>query len=248
VSILYDGSLTPPTTAGSHQIIATIVDPDYQGGEANYLTIDKATASVTLKSSTLSQAYDGNPKSVTATTSPLNLTVTFTYSSSTYQTNSNPPSAAGSYTVNATIVDTNYQGNTSGTLVISSGYSSWESTYSFSGAPTDTPENDGVPNLLKYLYDINPTRPMTAADRAALPTLGVTTTNGTEYLTLTYRQNSEVPDLTITPQTSTDLVNWTSTPAPTQVGTDAVTGDPIMQVAVPLTGGKQFLRLQVSGP
>ncbi|PYL38621.1 MAG: hypothetical protein DMF34_06295 [Verrucomicrobia bacterium] len=75
------------------------------------LVVGKATAAVTLGS--LSQTYDGTPKSATATTTPPGLTVTFTYNGS-----STPPTNAGSYTVVGTINDTNYSGNATGTLVI----------------------------------------------------------------------------------------------------------------------------------
>ena len=40
------------------------------------------------------------------------------------------------------------------------------------GGPMATPENDGVTNLLKYFFDINPTSVMSVADCAALPTGG----------------------------------------------------------------------------
>lgn len=49
--------------------------------------------------------------------------------------------------------------------------------------PTATPENDGLSNLLKYLYDIDPGRPMVASDLAALPSVDIdtTATPGTQY-------------------------------------------------------------------
>src|SRR5713226_9522485 len=76
--------------------------------------VNKAPATVTL--SNLSQTYDGTPKSPTATTNPMGLAVIFSYTQ-----NGNPvasPTNAGSYAVTATIVDNNYQGSTTGTLVI----------------------------------------------------------------------------------------------------------------------------------
>jgi hypothetical protein len=116
----------------------------------------------------------------------------------------------------------------------------------------DTPENDGVTNLLKYLCDINPSRPMTAADRAALPIVGMTTVNGTTYLTLTYRQYAMETGITINVQTSADLQTWTTVNPPDlsqQVGTDGTTGDPIMEVGVAVNGTKkQFIRLNVTQP
>lgn len=75
------------------------------------VTAAKTPAAVTLAN--LSATYDGGAKSVTATTNPAGLAVTFTYDSS-----STPPTAAGSYSVVGTINDSTYQGSASGTLVI----------------------------------------------------------------------------------------------------------------------------------
>lgn len=137
-------------------------------------------------------------------------------------------------------------------------FSLWESPYfnaqqlanpAISGA-TAMPQNDGMANLLKYLFDINPAVPMTASDRAALPQGGMSTIGGTSYLTLTYRQNALAPDLTVQVQTSSDLQTWqTVTPDfTTTLGSDPATGDPIIQVAVKASGATQeFIRLNVTG-
>ena len=96
---------------------------------------------------------------------------------------------------------------------------------------------------------------MSATDRAALPTLGsdAITNPGTEYLTLAYRENQFMTGITVTAQTSTDLKTWytdtnpSDQPLPT--GTyDNNTGDPYMQVQVPVTGTMQFIRLNVTQP
>ena len=55
--------------------------------------------------------------------------------------------------------------------------------------------------------------------------------------------------LTVTVQTSSDLVNWqTVTPDSTQtIGTDPTTGDPIIQLAVNVTGStRKFIQLVVT--
>jgi len=211
------------------------------------LTVAKAPATVSL--SNLATTYNGLAKAPTTTTSPSGLNVAFTYNGS-----ATAPSAPGSYTVVGTVSDPNYQGSTTGTLVISpvstpQTFSQWENFYSTSGAST-TPRNDGIPNLLKYLYDINPSVPMTAPERAALPTLDMTTTSGTTYLTLTYHQYASLTGVTINVQTSPDLQTWTTVNPPDlsqQVGTDS--GDPIMEVGVKDTGAtKQFIRLNVTQP
>lgn len=118
------------------------------------------------------------------------------------------------------------------------------------GQASAIPYSDGVPNLLKYLYDINPTAHLSTQDRAALPSLGFATVNGTEYLTLTYRQSSWISGLTINVQTTSDLTNWSTIAGSEllrqQVGVDANTGDPIMQVGVKATSPNQFIRLNVT--
>jgi len=89
-----------------------------------------------------------------------------------------------------------------------------------------------------------------------LPTLGMTTVSGTQYLTLTYRQNPLMTGITVNMQTSPDLQTWTTlkpSDVPRdflseQVGTDSTTGDPIMEVGVTANGlTKQFIRLNVTG-
>jgi uncharacterized repeat protein (TIGR03803 family) len=130
----------------------------------------------------------------------------------------------------------------------------WALTKSTSNVATATPFNDGVPNLLKYLYDINPTVPIGATDRAALPTVGIDTTSnpGTTYLILTYRQNPGVLGLTVNVQTSADMNTWQTVNPPDlsrQVGADPATGDPIMEMGVEMTGpAPQFIRLNVTSP
>jgi hypothetical protein len=140
-------------------------------------------------------------------------------------------------------------------FTVQTSFATWESNYfsvsdlsnpAISGANA-TPLNDAVPNLLKYLYDINPEVPMSATDRASLPSLGTTLTGGTEYLTLTYRQFAALTGITVNAQTSFDLQTWQPIISQ-QVGTDPNTGDPMMQAEVPITGTKQFLRLNVTSP
>ncbi|MFL6337348.1 MAG: pectinesterase family protein [Pyrinomonadaceae bacterium] len=84
-------------------------DPSFVLG--GWVPQTKETAAVTL--SNLAQSFNGSPVAVTVTTEPAGLPVTVTYNGST-----TPPTAIGSYTVVATVNDPNYQGSTTGTLVI----------------------------------------------------------------------------------------------------------------------------------
>ena len=172
--------------------------------------------------------------------------ITFTAS------NGNLPDATQVFTLNVQLAQT---------------FPQWASNNSVSNSPTATPLNDSAPDLLKFLYNINPAQPMTTEDRAALPVVGMTTTpnagvntsqvalasvktmttGGTQYLTLTYRQNALASGVTPTPQASTDLQTWQAV-TPVQIGNDPTTGDPIMQAQVPISGATQFLRLNVTNP
>lgn len=102
-----------PTQAGifSTALTATNTVTNDVGHATLTFTIAKAAATVNLGS--LSATYDQTAKAATATTTPSNLTVNFTYNGS-----STAPTAAGSYTVVGTISDPNYAGTSSGTLVI----------------------------------------------------------------------------------------------------------------------------------
>jgi hypothetical protein len=119
--------------------------------------------------------------------------------------------------------------------------------------PGDSPQKDGVANTLKYLFDIDPSQPMTQADRAALPVLGTTVINGTTYLTLSYREYALETGITVNVQTSSDLKTWTTDtnpsdqPQPTGV-VDSDTLDPYMQVQIPITESNRYIRLNVTQP
>lgn len=122
-------------------------------------------------------------------------------------------------------------------------------------SPTATPQQDGVDNLLKYVFDINPSQPMSLTDRAALPAMAIDTTStlGAQYLALTYRQYQSLEGASVAVQTSTDLRTWTTVSSPDfqqQVGIDSNTGDPIIEVGVLIPPGtrKQFIRLSVTQP
>ncbi|MGD0090058.1 MAG: MBG domain-containing protein [Planctomycetota bacterium] len=109
----FNGSPAAPTNAGNYNVVATVNDPNYQGSAVGLLSIAPAAATVTLGS--LTQTYDGTPKSATATTAPAGLQVTFTYDGS-----ATPPTNVGSYAVVGTISDSNSSGSASasGTLTI----------------------------------------------------------------------------------------------------------------------------------
>jgi len=71
------------------------------------------TASVLFDPASLHAVYDGMPHAASATTLPAGLALDYTYNGS-----STPPTAAGSYVVQATVNDSLYQGSATAVLVI----------------------------------------------------------------------------------------------------------------------------------
>jgi len=107
-------TVNSPTNAGSYSVTATVNENNYQGNATGTLVINKATASISLTN--LTPTYDGAAHYASVTTNPANLSVTLVYSQN--GNNVSSPTNAGSYTVNATVNENNYQGNGTGTLVI----------------------------------------------------------------------------------------------------------------------------------
>jgi MBG domain/Passenger-associated-transport-repeat len=100
--------------AGTATIVAM------QGGNSNYLAaipvtntlvIGKGVASVTISGT--NWTYDGTAKGVRVVTMPTNLAVAVTYNGAT-----NLPIGGGSYAVTASVVDSNYVGSNSATMLI----------------------------------------------------------------------------------------------------------------------------------
>jgi hypothetical protein len=153
---------------------------DAQGGESTVVTttvtIGKATATITLGS--LNTTYDGTPKAATATTTPLGLNVTITYDGSP-----TPPTAAGSYTVFATIVDDNYQGTKTGTLVIApfTGSISFINLYTIYDGTVKKVLATTTPGGLSYTitYDGLPDLPINAGNHAVVATISDPNYSGT---------------------------------------------------------------------
>jgi kumamolisin len=253
-----DGNMYGGTTSGGTA----------NGGEIFQLSLSNSPTITSANSTTFTEGYDGNfvvtangnpapTFSATGLPSWANLNATTGVLSGT------PPGTTGSpFTFTLTATNGNSPNATqSFTLNVrpTLNFSEWEASFPnpITSGPSATPKNDGIPNLLKYLYDIDPTVPMSAADWAALPEVKATTVNGTNYLTITYREYQQLDSsVSVSVQTSSDLQNWTTltlgqtatatTCTLQQMSTDPNTGDPIMQATVLVTGGKQFIRLQVT--
>jgi N-acetylneuraminic acid mutarotase len=237
------------------------------GYQSGFLTsaelYDSATGSTNLTTQTISdfepiptQTFGIAPFAITPPTATSGLPVTITVQSGPATISDNVVTITGAGTV---VLAADQPGDatfsaapevtTSFTVTPPNlSFAQWAAKNSLGGGATDTPQHDAVSNLIKYLLDINPSQPMTDADKAALPAVGTTTIAGTKYLTLTYRASKTTSGLVINVQISTDLQNWNapSSSQTIQIRTDTSTGDPIMQVQVPVSGPMMFIRLNLN--
>jgi hypothetical protein len=157
--------LTKDAGFGDKVIVPAIVIDDRNGGN-NYAvtlqnftggTILPAPAAITLAD--LEHQYDGTPKAASATTEPSGLAVGFTYDSVPVA-----PTAAGSYTVVATITDDNHTGSASGTLIITQdALGAWRSSHFTAeeiaagiAADDKDPDGDGATNLAEFAFNGDP--------------------------------------------------------------------------------------------
>lgn len=158
--------LSATTAAGSAYVVTPSLATGTGGFSAsNYQitytpytgTVAKAQATVTLGN--LAHAYDGAPKSASATTNPAGLAVDLTYNGFT-----DPPSAIGSYDVVATVNNSNYTGTASDTLFIAEeAIIAWRKVH-FSpqeiadGLAADhiDADGDGAINLIEFAFNGDP--------------------------------------------------------------------------------------------
>jgi endonuclease/exonuclease/phosphatase family metal-dependent hydrolase len=116
--------------------------------------------------------------------------------------------------------------------------------------PTADPDGDGIPNLLEYALNLNPEQ----ASVQGLPTIGQTTINGQQYLTLTYTEVIAATDITYVPQVSGDLATWNSGSSYTALVSLTNNGDGVTETAVtqdltPISSAApRFMRLEITKP
>jgi len=256
-----------PSTSG----VSYTFTANYSGGNGNDLTLtytaaDAGAPTITSSPPPTTVAFGSTYNfTYTATANVVtgNRTPTFSVATGSLPpglmltssgTLSGTPTRPGTYT--GTVIATS--GTVPGaaqsfTISVVASYPQWSSYFQLTGGPQDTPMSDGLPNLLKYLYDIDPSVPMTPAARAGMPVLGIDSTSvpGTNFLTLIFRDSDSATGVTPVLQTSTDLRSW-STVTPDinrSVGTDPSTGDPMVEMGIDLKGTTpQFLRLSVPAP
>jgi sugar lactone lactonase YvrE len=111
--------------------------------------------------------------------------------------------------------------------------------------PTGNADGDGMPNLLKYAFDINPL----SSGTSGRPALSFYSSSGRNYMALTYRRNILATDLIYDVQVNSTLnpASWTTVTVPEQIiGQDQTTGDLYIQRSIDITGmPEEFMRLNV---
>lgn len=190
VNLTYDGFATLPVAVGTYEVVATVVEANYQGGATDTFTIAKGSAAVTLTG--LAQTYDGAPKSAGATTTPGGLTVNLTYDGS-----GTAPTAAGSYAVTGTVADANYAGSATGTLAVAKA----TATVSLSGlyyvydgySKSATVTTDPAGLNASATYDGSATAPSATGSYAVVATVSEANYQGSASGTLTIAAEGEDP-------------------------------------------------------
>ncbi|MEZ5327742.1 MAG: lamin tail domain-containing protein [Verrucomicrobiales bacterium] len=120
------------------------------------------------------------------------------------------------------------------------GYATWAALHFGAnadtlGLPNADPDDDTAVNLVEYALGMTPT----VAEPSGLPSVS---TGAGPIVVMTYRPNPDANDLTLIPESSTDLTSWTTVSA-VSTGNDTVTA------TVSATDGQPiYLRLRVSKP
>jgi len=238
-------AFTTPATAPNagtapQSVTFTPTDSSNYDTAAGNVSVTVAQAAATVTLGDLTQTYDGTPKSASATTDPLGLSVALTYDGS-----ATAPTNVGDYGVVATVMNPNYQGAANGTLsILPETLAEWKARYftpeqiSAGQADDDAdPDHDGLVNLAEYALGANPlafTPPLTAVRNES-------------GLVLTFQRPKGLPDVQYAAESSEDMIQWS--PCTLEMVTDGPVQT--MQAVDPLTSGnpaQRFIRLRFTTP
>ncbi|MCB1206818.1 MAG: SUMF1/EgtB/PvdO family nonheme iron enzyme, partial [Verrucomicrobiae bacterium] len=238
----------PATITGGNQVSFTgagsVTITASQAGNASYqaapdvpvtFQVTKAPATIMLQS--LSQTFDGSPRTVTYTTTPPDLPVILTYAGS-----SSPPTDAGNYAIVAVINDAIYQGTESGTLVVDkavpeinlSGLSQ-----SFDGTPREVGVATTPPGLPYTLtYDGQAAAPTAVGSYAVVAAVNTTNYSGSAMGTLVIGKAAQMIDFAqIPPLFANETYNL--------MATGGASGNPVLfevtEGPAELVGGNQLV-------
>ncbi|MES2661034.1 MAG: MBG domain-containing protein [Verrucomicrobiota bacterium] len=168
VALTYNGSPFPPIHPGGYEINASIVSPVYTGSATATQVIAKAPAAIDL--GILVHSYDGTPKTLVPVTTPPGLTVEITYDGS-----ATAPANGGNYVVSATIIDPDFSGTVSDTLVINKAAATVTLdglSQEYDGSPKSATATTNPPGItVDFTYDGLPTPPTDAGTYAVVATI-----------------------------------------------------------------------------
>lgn len=241
-------SIQQPTNAGLWRASARITNPTYIGSDSEDFTIQPATATIQLGN--LTQIIDGFPKPVTVVTNPAGIVPNVTYGSSP-----TPPSAIGTYPVQAQINNPNYiPVAANGELrLIGHSLASWLDPWVIddripAGAigDDDDPDQDSLSNLLEYAFALNP-----STANHALPDLGTPRVERTPgQVSLVYRKNLAATDLSYHVESANQLggIEGWSQAAVTEESLTTVGIVQTIRASMPVAPGdaSRFMRLKVT--
>ncbi|HET7433686.1 MAG TPA: MBG domain-containing protein [Thermoanaerobaculia bacterium] len=235
----YNGSSTPPSSAGTYAVVATFTssDPNFTNATGNgSITISPATPALTVTGGTFT--YDGTPHSATAVARDANNNIVAGSFTITYDGSATAPANAGTYAVvaNFTSSDPNFTNATgNGSLTITSATPTVTVTggiYAYDGAPHSATavardaNNNIVAGSFTFTYDGSatpPTNPGTYVVVATFTSSDPNFTNATGNGSLTINAaGTQTPTVTVTGGTFT----YDGTPhAATAVARDASNND-----------------------
>lgn len=213
VELRYNGSLTPPTNAGTYAVSATISDPRYTGSAIGTLTIAKATQTIAF-AELLDVAFTTTPLTLVASASS-GLAVAFEITSGAASVSGDALTLLGTgpVTVRATqLGNMNYEAATAveRTFDVATTFTSWRLDHFTAGelndlaisGPHADPDADGLANLIEYALGLRP------READASPSFTLTLTQNGGLYEFAYLRLSERADVTCLVQASADLVSW----------------------------------------
>lgn len=112
VEVTYDGETDLPVDVGVYEVVATVVQTGHQGMADGLFEIT-APDEVVITFVGLAQTYDGTARVVSVITDPPGIDVAITYAGET-----DAPVDAGSYAVEATVIEPGFSGSASDLLVV----------------------------------------------------------------------------------------------------------------------------------
>jgi hypothetical protein len=138
------------------------------------------------------------------------------------------------------------------TVTVQLTYQDWTNLYlSNSGgdpSPYGDADGDGVPNLLQYVFGINPVAGLSTTDAAKLPQVSTEMINGVLYIDFTFNQSShETATLSLEGSPDLSTNSWQAVvPDITETTTNPVTLDQTVCYKIAVSGPAQFFRLRAS--